>query len=124
MNLIHALQEKYDITQDWTGSLYSGIIMNWYYKPGILDISMSGYVKEALHKFQQPTTSRPCHYPHQCNPPNYSTTSPQLAHQSPESPKLAPHEASTVQQVVVTFLNYACAVDLIMLVALNSISAE
>ena len=45
MHLIHALQEKYYITQDWTGSLYSGITLNWEYKEGILDISMSGYVK-------------------------------------------------------------------------------
>ena len=36
MHLIHALQEKYDITQDWTGSLYSGITLDWYYKSGIL----------------------------------------------------------------------------------------
>ena len=45
MHLIHALQEKYEITQDWTGSLYSGITLNWGYKSGILDISMPGYLK-------------------------------------------------------------------------------
>ena len=28
IHLIHALQEKYEITKDWTGSLYSGITLN------------------------------------------------------------------------------------------------
>ena len=80
---INALQEAYEITQDWTGSLYSGITLNWYYKAGMLDISMPGYFKEALHKFQHPTLVQPYHSPHQCNPPNYGSTAPQMAHQAP-----------------------------------------
>ena len=82
------------------------------------------YVKEALHKFHHPTPSRPQHSPHQWNPPNYGSTAPQLAHQSPESPNLVPPEANTVQQVVVTFLYYARAVNNTVLVALNSIVTE
>ena len=50
---INETQEKYEITQDWTGSLYSGITLNW--GTNILDISMTGYVKEVLHKFHHPT---------------------------------------------------------------------
>ena len=84
---------------------------------------MPGYVKEELHKFQHPTPSRPQHSPHQWNPPNYGPTEPQLTHQAPESPKLAPPEANTVQQVVGTFLYYARAVDPTMLVAFNNIVA-
>ena len=110
--------------QDCTRSLYSGITLNWDYKSGILDIYMPCYVKEALHKFQHPTPSRPQHSPHQWNPPNYGSTAPQLAHQAPGSPNLAPPESNIVQQVVGTFLYYACAVNLTMLVALNSIAAE
>ena len=85
---------------------------------------MSGYVKEALHKFQHPTTSQPQNSLHQCNPPNYGTTAPQLAHQSPESTKIPPTESSTVQQVLGTFLYYARAVDPTILVALNIIAEE
>ena len=124
MHLMHSLQEKYDITQDWNRSLYSGITLNWGYKAGILDISMPGYVKEALQKFQHPTPIQPQHSPHQWNTPNYGSTAPQLAHQAPESPKPAPPETNTVQQVVGTFLYYARAFDPTMLVALNSIAAE
>ena len=39
-NIISALQEKYEITQYWKGSIYSGITLNWEYKAGIMDISM------------------------------------------------------------------------------------
>ena len=89
-----------------------------------MDISMPGYVKEALQKFHHPTPSQPKHSPYQLNPPNYGSTSPQLAHQAPESPKLYRLEANTVQQVVGTFLYYARSVDPTMLVAFKSIAAE
>ena len=85
---------------------------------------MPGYVKEALHKFQHLTPSQPHHSQHQSNPPNYVSTAQQLAHQAPESPKLALPEANTVQQMVGTFLYYAHVVDPTMLVALNIIAAE
>ena len=85
---------------------------------------MSGYVKEAIHKFQHPTPSRPQQYPHQCNPPNYGFTEPKLAHKYPESAKLAPPEDNKVKQVVGNFLYYARAVDPPMLVDLNSIASE
>ena len=124
LHLIHVHQEKYEITQDWTGSLYIGIALNWYYKAGILDISMPGHVKGTLHKCQHPTTSRPQHSPHQCNFPNYGFTSPKLVHQAPKSPKLSPPDANTVQYSVGTFLYYTRAVDPTMLVALKIIIAE
>ena len=123
MHLIHALQEKYDITPYWTEIIYSGIILNWDYKSCMMYVSMPGYLKEALHKFQHPTASQPQHSPHQWNPPNYGSTEPQLAHQSSESPNMAPPEANTVHQVVGTFLYYARAVDPTMLVALNRIAS-
>ena len=44
-HIINELQKKCKITKDWTGRLYSGIKLNWDYKAGILDISMSGYFK-------------------------------------------------------------------------------
>ena len=44
-HLINSFQEKYEITQDLTWSLYIGITLNWDYKAKIMDISMPGYVK-------------------------------------------------------------------------------
>ena len=47
-----------------------------------------------------------------------------MSHQAPESPKIAPPEANTVQQVVGTFLYYVRTAYTTMLVSLNSISVE
>ena len=104
LHLIYVPQEKYNITQDWTGIIYSGITLNWDYKEIILDISIPGYVKETLHKIQHPNPIQTQHSPHQGNPPNYGSTAPQMAHQAPELTNLAPLEANTFQQVVGNFL--------------------
>ena len=58
-HLILAPQAKYEVTQDWKVVIYCGITMEWYYKARQLDISMSGYVKEVLHKFQRPKPNIP-----------------------------------------------------------------
>ena len=124
LHVIHALKEKYEITQDWTGSLYSGTTLNWEYKAGILEISMSRYLKESLQNFQHPTLIRPHNPLHKWNPTNYGSTEPQLELKAPEYPKLSPPEANTLQQVVGTFLYYLRSVNTTTLVSLNRISAE
>ena len=63
-HLISALQTKYEVTQDWTRGLYFRIKFKWDYRTRKLDISMPGYMKYALHKFQHLTTTRPQHSPH------------------------------------------------------------
>ena len=85
---------------------------------------MPGYVKEALHKFQHPTPTRPQHSPQQWTAPNYGCTAPKLAHPKDESPAQNPEEANTVQQVVGKFLYYVRAVDPTILVALNTIASQ
>ena len=85
---------------------------------------MPGYVKESLCKLQHHPPVLQQHSPHQWNLPNYGSTEPQMAHQEPELPKLAPPESNTVQQVVGCFLYYARAVDPTMLVSLNIITSE
>ena len=123
-HLISEPQEKYEATQDWTGGLYCGIKLKWDYKKKQLDISIPGYVKDALHKFQHPTSTRPQHSPHQWTAQKYGSTAHQLVHPEDESPALNSNEANTVQQVIVTFLYYARAVEPKMLVALNTIVAQ
>ncbi len=39
-------QSNYKLTEDWTGSLYCGISLDWNYKAGHVDIFMSGYIKK------------------------------------------------------------------------------
>ena len=85
---------------------------------------MPGYVKNALHKFQHSTPTRPQHSPHQWTAPKYGPTAPQLAHPEDDYQALNPEEANTVQQVFGTFLYYASVVGPTMLVVLNTIAAQ
>ena len=64
-HLISELQEKYEVTHDYTWVLYCGPKLKWDCKARQLDISMPGYEKDALHKFQHTTPTRPHHSSHQ-----------------------------------------------------------
>jgi hypothetical protein len=58
-HLIAALETEFIVSKDWTGGLYCGITINWDYANKHVDISMPGYIKDALHKFQHPLPKRP-----------------------------------------------------------------
>ena len=94
------------------------------YKTRKLDISMPGYVKDTLHKFQHPNPTRPQHSFHQWTEPKYESTAPQMAQPSDDYLTLNPDEANTVQQVFGKFLYYAHTVGPTMLAALNAIAAQ
>jgi len=47
-HLIAALRKHYEVEEDWKGSLYCGITLNWNYAQGHVDISMPGYVDKLL----------------------------------------------------------------------------
>ena len=80
-HLINVLQENYEVTEDWSGRLYGVITLKCCHNACLLDILMVGYVQEALHKFQHPTTELSQNSPHQWNPTKYGFTIPQMAHQ-------------------------------------------
>ena len=44
--LINCLKEKYKLTEDWAGDLYSSISLKWDYGAQTLAISMPGYIKK------------------------------------------------------------------------------
>jgi hypothetical protein len=62
--LIDALETDYTVSKDWTGGLYCGITLKWDYENRHVDLSMPGYIKDALHKFQHPMPKRPKYAPH------------------------------------------------------------
>ena len=47
-HLIQTLQEHYEISIDYKGSNYCGLTLEWNYDQGYVDVSMPGYVVEAL----------------------------------------------------------------------------
>ena len=54
-HLNHALQTKYTITSDFTGTLYCGLTLKWDYQLHYVDIFMPVYVDKALQRFTLPT---------------------------------------------------------------------
>ena len=54
----NALKDLYEITVDMTGSKHLGLTINWNYEKGHVDISMSGYVQKALHRYQHVPTKK------------------------------------------------------------------
>ena len=51
-HLLHALKEKYTISEDWEAKLYIGIALKWYYSKLTVDPSMPVYVNAALQRFR------------------------------------------------------------------------
>ena len=70
-HLINALQKNYNITNDWTGSLYYGITLQWNYEERWVNIHMPGYVIRELTNFNHPTPHKPQHAPHTWIEPTY-----------------------------------------------------
>ena len=49
-HLFTALCQHYEISTDFTGTHYCGLTISWHLKKGCADISMPGYVMDALKK--------------------------------------------------------------------------
>jgi hypothetical protein len=121
-HLVDAISKSYTTTQDWTtGGVYCGVTLEWNYVNHTVDLSMPGYVANALHKFQHPTPTRPAHAPSHWNRPEYGA---KIQYTSPDtSAPMTPAETLNLQKVCGTFLFYGRAVDPTMLHALNRLAA-
>ena len=121
-HLLDALRALYNITVDWTGTLYCGLTLAWDYDVRTCTLSMPGYITNALHKFQHPLPTKPQHAPHDWNKPTYGVTQ-QYAELGDSTPKLAPPAIKKVQEIIGTLLYYALAIDNTMLVALGDLAS-
>jgi hypothetical protein len=70
-HVMACIRKIYNISSDWNGGDYCGLMLDWDYKKCTVDSSMPGYIKAALHKYQHPVPARPEHAPHTWNPPLY-----------------------------------------------------
>jgi hypothetical protein len=50
-HLMACIKKKYNISSDWNGTAYCVLTLEWDYKNRTVDLSMPGYIKEALHKY-------------------------------------------------------------------------
>jgi hypothetical protein len=65
------IKKNYNISSDWNGRAFCGLTLDWDHKNRTVDLSMPGYIKAALHKYQHAAPASPEHSPHAWNPPIY-----------------------------------------------------
>lgn len=122
-HLNQAIEEHYEYSKDWEGSLYCGITIKWDYRNRTADLSMPGYVSKALHRFGHPHPKKPQHAPHEWTKPTYGAK--QQFTPDPDITDLLPPEGiKRIQQIVGTFQYYARAVDVTMQVTLGTIATQ
>jgi hypothetical protein len=124
-HLIDALEADFTVSKYWTGGLYCGITLKWNYVSKHVELSMPGYVKDALHKFQHPLPKRPQYAPHNWTIPAYG----QRIQYAPlpdaaAAPPATAHEITRAQAVVGTLLYNARAVDPTLLVPLSVLASH
>eukprot|EP00957_Ditylum_brightwellii_P195873 14923706-Ditylum_brightwellii.AAC.1 len=102
-HLITALRELYQITVDWDGKLFRVISLQWDYVNRTVDLSMPGYIEQALLKFQRSALHRPEDSLHNAAEPLY-TRGLQYAPLPNNSPPLNQHHKHRIQQILGTLL--------------------
>jgi hypothetical protein len=127
-HLLDILNQKYTITEDWTGSKYVGLHIARDRTARTITLSMPGYIQRACKRFNIDPTHRKVHNPMVYTPPKYGTTGPQeVTDTIPDpttDPPLTKDEITTLQQILGVLLYYARAVDHSLLTALNKLSSE
>jgi hypothetical protein len=119
-HLIQTLKQDYEIEEDWEGTRYLGITLNWDYKKRKVHLPMPGYVERAHARFGHHIPKQLQHQPHKHTVPTYGATI-QYAKDDDATSLLSKEEKKYIQQVLGTFLYYGRAVDSTMLTALSSI---
>ena len=61
---IQTIEEKYQASLEWEGNRYCGISITWNYQKQVFDLSMTGYIQEALYKFQHSRSTWKENAPH------------------------------------------------------------
>lgn len=120
------LQSKYVVKTDMGGTNFLNFTLKWNCPQGFVDLSMPGYLENALDKLQYTTQVYPQYSPHQHHPINYSRKKGKrpTATEPDTSPLLSPDKIVYIQQAVGTLLYYARALDNTMLTTLNDIGTQ
>jgi hypothetical protein len=114
--IIVALETDYTVSKNWTSGLYYGITLKWDYEKKHVDLSMHGYIKDAIHKYQHPMPNRPKYDPHNWNVPAHGQHI-QYA-PLPDTPPSTSQEITRDQAIVGTLLYNARVIDPTLLVPL------
>jgi hypothetical protein len=121
-HLHNCIKAKYKCTYDETGDLFCGITLKWNYRHRWVDLSMPGYVKKNLARFNHIAPDRPQNSPHPWTAPIYSTKQ-QMAEKD-NTPKLNKDKITLLQQIIGVYLYYARAINSTLLVTLSDLAAQ
>ena len=122
-HLLSVLKTDYKISTEWSSKRYIGIDLDWDYAHKKVYLSMLQYVTDALKRFNHKHPHKPQDQPYMNAKPNYGAKA-QYAKNDNSSPPLSPEDKKFVQEVVGTFLYYACALNVTMLPALGSLATQ
>ena len=117
------LKKDYNISCNTEGKRYLSLNLDWDYNNRVVHISMLDYVVDDLKRLHYSQPRKPQDQPHAHIKPNYGAKK-QYAPDTDDSPLLSKTGKKFVQEVTVTFLYYARAVDLTMLTAMGSIATQ
>ena len=84
-HLKKCLEKHYEVSIDWSGSLFCGIHLDCNYEKGYVNTSMPGYIDKAHHKYQHPMPKRPVNAPAKFKPIQYGAKV-QIADVDPHRP--------------------------------------
>lgn len=119
LQTLHA--SHYKTTEDWSGSLFCGVSIQWDYVKRKCRLSMPNYVRMVLSRFHHHTPKTKEDSPAEHVPPKYGAKI-----QSPLPPDtskpLSKKGITRIQQAVGCLFFYALAVDPTMLVALSDLA--
>ena len=87
IHLQQTLEQHYKVTNDWSGSRYIGITLDWDYERKQVHLSMPGYVAKALKQFQHMMLKNNQHAPFPCTKINNGAKK-QYATQASTAPEL------------------------------------
>ena len=122
-HLISCIQSKYKkFKVDWEAKQYIGINLKWDHQEHTVELSMDGYVEQALQELGHETPKQHYKGPSKAIQKVYGQTL-QLAH-TDTSPAMSQAEIKFKQRAVGKFLFYARAIDNTMLHALNDIATS
>ena len=120
-HFLSTLKKYYDILVDDTDSNYLGLTIDWNYRHGYVDISMSGYITKLCLRLNHPSPIRPQHAPHKWTQPAYGKAT-QYAPAPDSSPLLNAKDTKFIQSTAGSLLYYSRTVDPTLLPAFNEIA--
>eukprot|EP00804_Cyclotella_cryptica_P025743 CCRYP_002937-RA/>CCRYP_002937-RA protein AED:0.42 eAED:0.42 QI:0/-1/0/1/-1/1/1/0/159 len=122
-HLRDTIKVHYNVTENWQGSLYSGINLKWNYTTRTCRLTMQDYIANVLTKYNHPHPKKPVLLPYKAATISFGAKV-QYTAEPDSTPALNKASVKQVQGIVSALLYYARAVDNKLLHALSKIGTQ